>query len=406
MQNDNIPTSYFFTNVFSLSVNQIKENYPGIKSIEPTLEEIHNYLPNPLFFDEVVEMYTSSYNSSDYILKKLKVIEEIVLFALSYFSEEKLEIQNLFLDGLFTLHEYDTDLCQRVFKFIKEISTAIPYLKEFSIDDLRNVFKIALYHSYYPEDQLRSFDSYCFSNINDHYMFDAHELFLHLFIDQINPVLLTDSFFSLKSGKDFEALHLIIQGERDLNTPTLELNLSDEEYDLLCSENHPPMSVLTRGRNSITSALNCVKGLLSINLPREMIYRIYFDTNFSLIRLSNENIIAYTNEYIDFLERQPTLREIYSLLKFQSDLPIDRKYPLFSTNEVRYLYKKEMTRYFKDKLDVFSNECDFCKSLSGALVIHLEWIDFIKTPQSANYCTVCLNAKNFKYMADYDDPFI
>ena len=405
MQYNNTPTSYFFSIAHSYSIDEFKRHYEDIKHIEPTLEEIHNYLPNPLFFDEVVELYISSYNTSEYILEKLKTIEEIVLFALSYFSEETLEIQNLFLDGLFTLHEYDTDLCQRVFKFIKEISTAIPYLKEFSIDDLRNVFKIALYHSYYPEDQLRSFESYCFSNINDHYMFDAHELFLHLFIDQINPVLLTDPFFSLKSGKDFEALHLIIQGERDLNTPTLELNLSDEEYELLCSENHPPMSVLTRGRNSITSALNCVRGLLSIKLPREMIYRIYFDTNFSLIRLSNENIIAYTNEYIDFLERQPTLREIYSLLKFQSDIPVDRKYPLFTNNEVRYLYKKEMTRYFKDNLAVFSENCQFCQSLSGAQTVHLEWMDLNKTPHYANYCTVCLEAKNFKYMAEFDCPF-
>ena len=403
MQNE--PTSYYFSIAHSYSIGEIKRHYETIKHLEPTLEEIHNYLPYPAFFDEAVELYIASYSTSDYILGKLKVIEEIVLFALSYFSEETLEIQNLFLDGLFTLHEYDIDLCQRVFKFIKEISTAIPYIKEFSLDELRNVFKIAHYYSLYPKDQLRSFDSYRFCKENERILFDEHELFLHLFVDQNNPVLLTDKFFSLKAIKDYEALHLLLNGERNLNTPTLQLILRDDEYELLLSENHPPLFTTSRVENGIESVLNCVKGLLSINLPREMIYRIYFDTNFSLIRLSNENIIAYTNEYIDFLERQPTLREIYSLLKFQSDIPVDRKYPLFTNNEVRYLYKKEMTSYFKDNLAVFSENCQFCQSLSGAQTIHLEWMDLNKTPHYANYCTVCLKAKNFKYIAEFDCPF-
>lgn len=405
MQNNNTPTTYFFSIAHSYSIDEFKRHYEDIKHIEPTLEEIHNYLPNPLFFDEVVELYISSYNTSEYILEKLKTIEESVLFALSYFTEETREIQNLFLDGFFTLFVFNKELCERILKFIKEISTAIPYVKEFSVDELRNVFKIAHYYSHYPKDQLRSFDSYRFCKENERILFDEHELFLHLFVDQSNPVLLTDKFFSLKTSKDFEVLHLLLNRERNLNTATLQLNLSDDEYELLLSENHPPLFTTSRVENGIESVLNCVKGLLSINLPREMIYRIYFDTNFSLIRLSNENIIDYTNEYIDFLERQPTLREIYSLLKFQSDIPVDRKYPLFTNNEVRYLYKKEMTRYFKDNLTVFSENCQFCQSLSGAQTIHLEWMDLNKTPHYANYCTVCLKAKNFKYMAEFDCPF-
>jgi len=405
MQNNNTPTSYFFSIAHSYSIDEFKRHYEDIKHIEPTLEEIHNYLPNPLFFDEVVELYISSYNTSEYILEKLKTIEESVLFALSYFTEETREIQNLFLDGFFTLFLFNKELCEQILKFIKEISTAIPYVKEFSIDELRNVFKIAHYYSHYPKDQLRSFDSYRFSKENERILFDEHELFLHLFVDQSNPVLLTDKFFSLKTSNDFEVLHLLLNRERNLNTATLQLNLSDDEYELLLSENHPPLFTTSRVENGVESALNCVKGLLSINLPREMIYRIYFDTNFSLIRLSNENIIAYTNEYIDFLERQPTLREIYSLLKFQSDIPVDRKYPLFTNNEVRYLYKKEMTRYFKDNLAVFSENCQFCQSLSGTQTIHLEWMDLNKKPHYANYCTVCLEAKNFKYMAEFDCPF-
>jgi len=398
-------SSYFFSIANPLSISRISQNYIGIKHIENTLEEIHNYLPSPRFFDEVVGMYIDSNSTSEYIVEKLKVIEEIVLFTLSYFSEETVEIQNTFLDGFFTLHEFDKGLCEKTLKFMKEISTSILYIKEFTVDELRNIFKIAHYHSYYPEDQLRSFDSYSFSDENAHYMFDAHELFLHLYIDQINPVLLTDQFFSLKRTKDFEALHLLIHGEKDLNTPTLQLNLSELEYELLISENHPPLSIYTRIRYDIESALSCVKGLLSINLPREMIYRIYFDTNFAMIQVSYENMIKYIHEYIDFLKRQPTLREIYTLLKFQSDIPVDRNYPLFTSNEVRYLYKKEMSLYFKNNLSVFSEHCQFCQSLSGAPTIHFEWMDLNKTPHFANYCEVCLSEKNYKYMAEFDCPF-
>ena len=403
MQNENNPTSYFFSISHSYSISEIKRHYETIKHIEPTLEEIHNYLPYPAFFDEAVELYIATYSTSEYILEKLKIIEEIVLFTLSYFSEETLEIQNLLLDGYFTLHYFDKRTCISILAFIKELLTDIPYFKQFSLNELRNVFKIAYFHSFYPEDKIRSFETYLYSK--DQYMFDAHEFFLHLFIDQVNPVLLTDQFFSLKNTKDFEALHLLIQGEKELNTPTLELKLNDQEYELLRSENHPPLTINNRIPYGIENALSCVKGLLSIHLPTEMIYRIYFDVNFVMIRLSDENIINYINEYIDFLERQPTLREIYAFLKFQSDVPVDRKYPLFTSNEVRYLYQKEMSLYFKNNLSVFSEHCQFCQSLSGAPTIHFEWMDLNKTPHFANYCEVCLKEKNYKYMAEFDCPF-
>lgn len=400
----NPPTSYFFSIAHSYSIDEIKRIYDEIKHIEPVLEEIHTYLPFPGFFDEVVELYISSYNSTEFILEKLQIIEEIVRFELSYFSEESIEIQNLLLDGYFTLQIIDFKICQGIFKFIKEVITSIPYIKDVSIDELRNIYEIAHYHSLYPEDQLRTIDSYRFKDINSSSLFDAHEFFLHLFVDQINPVLLIDHFFNLNSSKEYEVLHLLLNGERNLNTPTLKLNLSDQEYELLRSENHPPLSTPSRVSNGYEKALNCVNGLISINLPSEMIYRIYYDVNFSLLRLSNQNKIKLINEYIIFLNRQPNLREIYSFLKFQSDIPINRTYPLFTKNEVRYLFKKEMSRYFKNNLSVFTEECQICKSQSEGSTIHIEWFEE-NTPHFANYCTECLDSKNINYMAEYDNPF-
>lgn len=198
---------------------------------------------------------------------------------------------------------------------------------------------------------------------------------------------------------------MLITNERDLNTPTLQLKLNDQEFELLRSENHPPLTFNNRLPYGVGNALSCVKGLLSIHLPSEMIYRIYFETNFSFLRLSDELLINNINEYIEYLEREPTLREIYSLLKFQNDIPADRNYPLFTTNEVRYLYKKEMSLYFKNNLSVFSEYCQFCQSLSVAPTIHFEWMDLHKTPHFANYCEVCLSKKNDKYMVEFDCPF-
>jgi hypothetical protein len=88
-----ISSSYFFSIAYPLSISRISQNYIGIKHIENTLEEIHNYLPHPRFFFEVVGMYIDSNSTSEYIVEKLKVIEEIVLFTLSYFSEETVVIK-------------------------------------------------------------------------------------------------------------------------------------------------------------------------------------------------------------------------------------------------------------------------------------------------------------------------
>ena len=403
MQNE--PTSYFLSIATNNSLIELKSHYEDFKHLESTFEEIHNYLPNPAFFDYVIESYLTSYNKKEYIIEKLKQVESCVLIVLSKFSEEIKEVQNLFLDGFFTLHIFEIEKCEKIMAFIKEINESLHYLKTLTFQDLQDVYKIAHYHSYYPEDKIRSFDTYPYIGIDEYYMFDEHELFLHLFIDQINPVLLTDHFFKFKTPKDFEVLHLLINGVKDLNTPSIQLKLSEQEYELLRSENHPPFTIKQRHGYGITSAMYLVKSLISLNLPSEMIYRINYDTQFMSISSFQKDQNTLINEFIEFSNQQPTLREIFAFLKFHNDIPVDRKYPLFTRNEVRYLYKKEMSLYFKENLSVFSEYCQFCQSLSEAPTIHFEWIDNNQKPHFANYCSVCLEAKNFNYMSEFDDPF-
>jgi hypothetical protein len=81
------------------------------------------------------------------------------------------------------------------------------------------------------------------------------------------------------------------------------------------------------------------------------------------------------------------------MLKLQHDIPVDRKYPLFTTNEVRYLYKKEMSLYFKQNLSVFTDNCQHCESLNKSTIKHIELIDENSKKQYANYCNVCLEEK-------------
>ena len=407
MQNETTPPpSYFFTIARPSSIHEITRIYNEIKHLEPSLEEIHNYLPYPGYFDEMVELHINSYNTIQFISERLKIIEEIVLIVLSNLNSESVEEQNLFLDGFFTLHVFDKFHCERCIKFVKELITSIPYVKEFSLEELRDIFKIAYYHSYYPEDKIRTFETYYFANKKLKYMFRADDLFLHLFIDKINPVLLTDQFFILQTAKDYEGLHLILNGQRVFDSPTLKLSLNEQEYALLCSENHPPLKIRPSYGYGIEEAVQLVKSLLYIHLPTPLIYRLYFDKDFSINYLKNKNLNQLINEYCAFIQREPTIHELKTYLVFHNNHnQIHTNYPIFTKSEVRYLFQKEMSLYFKDTLSVFSECCDFCKSLSGAPIVHIEWMEADSSKHYTNYCTVCLEAKNMDYMMKYDPPF-
>lgn len=399
-------SSYFYsiTNS-SYTISEVNRHYDAIKHLESKFQSIHNLLPNPYFFDEVVNLLITCYQPSEFILGKLNELESIVQIIYNDFSEERIEVQNNFLDGFFTLYIFDKIQCEKIVAFVKELCDKIPYLKEFEPYDLYPIFKIGQYHALYPHDRIRTIDSYSNGKENKKYLFDPHELFLHLYIDEINPVLLTDKFFHLKNENDLEAFHLLINGKTDLNTSNLKFDLKEEEYSLLSSQNHPPLAFNSRHGYNIQKAVDLVRGLIQVNLPKEMIYRVYFDVNFATISLPNKNLISLINEYVNYLNRTPTFKELFTYLKFQSDIPVDRKLPLFTSNEVRYLFKREMSLYFKNNLSVFTEHCQFCKSLSQTSVIHFEWLDENNNPQFRNLCVKCLDKINMDYMMDYFSPF-
>ncbi len=396
--------SYFFRIAGEYSISQIKEEYVSIKHLEKQFEDIHLKLPYPQIFDETVYLYISSYNTTEFILTNLVKMYSCVAHSFKVFEKEEIQVQNLFIDGYLSLMDFDETKSHRIFEFIVQLKQKISYIQDLSLGEIIAVFKIAHYFSLYPEDKIRDIESY--KHVAERNKFDAQTLFNHLFTDKINPVLLTDHFLILNNKKDYQAIHLLINNITDLNTPELKIQLNQKEIDLLCSEKHPILKIDGRAGWNIENAIKLVKSLLNINLPESLIYRIFFDQRFLVNSLPTDKLISYLNEYINYIDREPTINELIDFLTYQSEVN-DRylNYPIFTKSQVHYLYHKEMSLYFKSDISVFTDLCDYCESLSGAPIIHLEWKEPDESVHFINYCKTCFKDKNLKYMMEFDSPF-
>ena len=400
----NQSNSYFFRIAEEYSISQIKEEYESIKHLEKQFEDIHLKLPYPQIFDETVYLYISSYNTTEFIITNLVKMYSCIEHSFKTLEKEEIKIQNLFIDGFLSLMDFDVAKCHRIFEFMVHLKQKISYIQDLSLGEIIAIFKIAHYFSLYPEDKIRDIESYKY--VADRNRFDAQTLFNHLFIDKINPVLLTDHFMILNDKKNYEAIHLLINKITDLNTPELKIQLNQKEIDLLCSDKHPILKIDDRAGWNIENAIKLVKSLLNINLPESLIYRIFFDQRFHINSIPTEKLISYLNEYICFLDREPTVNELIDFLTYQSEIN-DRylNYPIFTKSEVHYLYHKEMSLYFKSDTSVFTDICHFCESLSGAPVINIEWKEPDESVHFINYCKTCFKNKNLNYMMEFDSPF-
>ena len=116
---------------------------------------------------------------------------------------------------------------------------------------MRYIIQISVFYSFFNKDfniQLSSNHKFQNENLN------VFELFDDLFVKKEKLVLLTDNFHNLNSFGELRLLADILLDIEVLKNPILDSKISEQEFKLLISQNHPVINI----DNNVFDTLICL----------------------------------------------------------------------------------------------------------------------------------------------------
>lgn len=116
---------------------------------------------------------------------------------------------------------------------------------------MRYIIQISVFYSLFNKDfniQLSSNHKFQNENLN------VFELFDDLFVKKEKLVLLTDNFHNLNSFDELRLLADILLDIEVLKNPILDSKISEQEFKLLISQNHPVVNI----DNTVFDTLICL----------------------------------------------------------------------------------------------------------------------------------------------------
>ncbi len=274
-------------------------------------------------------------------------------------------------------------------KFIKEIFFIHKEIKILSDFEMRYLIQISVFYSLFHKDfniQLSSIHKFQNENLN------VFEIFDDLFVKKEKPVLLTDNFHNLNSFGELRLLADILLDIEVLKNPILDSKISEQEFTLFISQNHPVVNI---DNNVFDSLISLIKSLHQVKLNQNLIYRL-FQLNYHL----SDSIITEINNYIISINNQPNLTELQKFI----DFTVSRPYRNLFGEKTRYLFKKELSVLFKDDFSLFADFCEHENCKSNYNLTYIEWIDN-NLNKHRTICKNCLDKINFEYFCKYEAPF-
>jgi hypothetical protein len=389
----------FFYKVLDQLEHDYKEldyYYASISHLENQSEYIDSQLSENTYYRQILMISFFSNKADERILG----LNNCITFLLSELKPKVTE--NEFLKYIYIfidLENFDVDNCKKTYTLFLEIFNYLPFVFNLNYTEFYDLYKLVLYFVHFPEMKNHPISSIKVFDDRNIYSFYPNEVYHHFIIEDINPVIITDYFFKLSTEEDYLIHNELIKSSKYEDLKILKDLISEKEFEILQSENHPVLDFNYRNFSSLR-VVHFIKLLANVNLPNEMIYRIFFNKGYYSKAYTE---IERINQFITYsIDKGDKIT--YPLIeKFLAFITKCTKDPILTENKVNYLYTKGMSILFKDELEVFRDECFECRAKTD--LIYCEWEDPLKNPKHQTICQQCLDTKTREYDLKYNMPF-
>ena len=375
---------------------ELDYRYENISYLENQSEFIDSQLSDNTYYRQILMISFFSHRAEERILG----MNNCITFLLNALKPKVTD--NEFIKYVYTfidLENYEIDNCKKTSALFLEIVNYLPFVFDLNYTEFFDFFKLVRYLVNFPEMKNHPISSIKVFNDRNINSFDPKQVYQHFIIGDINPVIITDYFFKLSTNEDYLIHNELIKTENYEDLKILKDLISEKEFEILQSENHPVLDFSYRNFSSM-KVVNFIKLLANLNLPKEMIYRIFFNKGYYPKAHTEIESINQFIEYSMDKGDKITYPLIEGFLEFITNCTKD---PILTENKVNYLYKKEMSILFKDELEVFFDECFECRTDTD--LIYCEWVDPLKNPIHQTICQQCLKSKTKEYDFKYNMPF-